>query len=91
MLVTCNYCGHLCRPSTLDGYDYKCLHCHQDKYLYGVTEYTDDRLDETYLDWFNNFLTISYMAMWYHVPSRVMRLIVDHGRSVHHNNHKKED
>lgn len=91
MLVTCNRCGHLCKPSKVDGYAYECRNCDEDMYSFEVTEYTDKLLDETYLDWFNNFLTISNMAMWYRVPRRVMRLIINHGRIVHLNKHKEED
>jgi hypothetical protein len=84
MLVTCNHCGHLCKPSKVDGYTYECRYCDEDLYTFEVTEWNNHKLENLYLDWFNNYITSAKMAMDYRVPNRVMRILITHSRYAYY-------
>lgn len=47
-------------------------------------------LNEMYLDWVNNFATISAFASWYGVDEKESRAIIDMGRKIHEKYFVKE-
>ena len=47
-------------------------------------------LNEVYLDWLNNFVTISAFASWYGIDEREARDIIELGRTIHEKYFVKE-
>ena len=43
-----------------------------------------------YLDWVNNYLTLEYMALDYHLPYETLRTLVETGRKEHEESTKKK-
>lgn len=86
MLAVCNRCGHLCTPSVVDGYKYECKHCDEDLFSFEVTEYSDEKCEELYIDYFNNFLTIECFASSYgFINYRIAQVILNRGRWYNNN------
>ena len=42
----------------------------------------EDRLIELYLDWFNNFLTVSAFAQWHELTERQAHKVIKRGREL---------
>lgn len=81
MIAICNRCGHLCTPSVVEGYKYECKHCDEDLFPFEVTEYSDEKCEELYIDYFNNFLTIECFAASYgFINYRIAQVILNRGR-----------
>ena len=81
MIAVCNRCGHLCTPSVVDGYAYECRHCDEDLFSFELTEYSDEKCEELYIDFFNNFLTIGCFASSYgFIDYRIALVILNRGR-----------
>ena len=53
------------------------------KELEKQVEATADSLQEMYLDWFNNFLTIKRFAEWYAISEERAVVIINVGRKIH--------
>ena len=53
------------------------------KELEKQVEATADSLQEMYLDWFNNFLTIKRFAEWYNIDEERAAVIISVGRKIH--------
>lgn len=49
----------------------------------------DMTLEEIYLDWVNNFLTIEYMAEYYNVSPQTLHALIDAAREIYNNAHFK--
>ena len=47
-------------------------------------------LNEVYLDWLNNFVTIPAFASWYGIDEREARDIIELGRTIHEKYFVKE-
>ena len=48
-------------------------------------------LNDVYLDWVNNFATISAYASWYGIDEQEARAIIDMGRKIHEKYFVKEE
>ena len=81
MIAICNRCGHLCPPSAVEGYKYTCNYCDEDLFSFEVTEYSDEKCEELYIDYFNNFLTLECFTSYYgFVHYRIAQVILNRGR-----------
>jgi hypothetical protein len=49
-----------------------------------VTIYSPDKINEMYLDWFNNFLTIERFAEYYEIRKQTAEYIIRAGRIAAH-------
>ncbi len=47
-------------------------------------EKTDSEIEAMYIDYFNNFLTISRFAEYYGITPEAAALIIDAGRKINH-------
>ena len=54
------------------------------KELEQQVEASADYLQEMYLDWVNNFLTIEGFADWYGIGEKRAAVIISAGRKIHH-------
>lgn len=43
-----------------------------------------DKVEEMYLDYFNNFITVSYFAEYYKISTEKANRIIDIGRRINH-------
>jgi len=49
-----------------------------------MTTYSPERINEMYLDWFNNFLTIERFAEYYGIREQTAKYIIRAGRIANH-------
>jgi len=51
-------------------------------------EYTDEQKEQMYLDYFNNFLSISALAQYYQISPKEAEEILSSGRLINHSKYK---
>jgi hypothetical protein len=55
-----------------------------------MTIYSPDKINELYLDWFNNFLTIERFAEYYGIRKQTAEYIIRAGRIANHKTEGKK-
>jgi hypothetical protein len=48
-----------------------------------------NKIEEIYLDWFNHYASVSYMASDYGISRELMQDIIEAGKAIHHAKHRK--
>jgi len=50
------------------------------------SDYTDEQLENMYLDYFNNFLSVERWCKYYSIPLAEGRNVINRGRAINHKN-----